>query len=120
MPHRPPTRCPTCKTLHHGIGKCDRCKAAVQKASDQQRGSAAARGYGRNWTKIRGHYLKRNPQCCLCQAAAEVPDHYPVSRRDLIERGDLHPDADQHLRPLCRPCHSKQTAIHEPGGWNRR
>lgn len=35
MPSKPATRCPLCKELHAGTGRCERC-----------RGSSAQRGYG--------------------------------------------------------------------------
>jgi len=35
----------------------------------------------------------------------------------LISQG-LNPDDPKYGRGLCSPCHSKETAEHQPGGWN--
>jgi hypothetical protein len=48
-----------------------------------------------------------------------VPDHHPVSRRQLVAIGVVDPDADEHLRPLCDACHGAETSRHQPGGWHR-
>lgn len=68
--------------------------------------------------------LARDPNCVLCLQAdrtepATVADHYPRSRRELVERG-LDPDDPQHGRGLCSSCHGRATAQHQPGGWNAR
>lgn len=97
-------------------GRCTTCTSRA----DQQRGTAAARGYDRRWERRRARYLTRNPICVLCGGIATVADHHPESRRDLIAQGVADPDADHRLRPLCDTDHSKQTAQHQPGGWNAR
>jgi 5-methylcytosine-specific restriction protein A len=50
---------------------------------------------------------------------ATVADHWPLSRRELAERG-MDPDDPAHGRGLCHGCHSKETAINQPGGFNAR
>jgi 5-methylcytosine-specific restriction enzyme A len=120
MPYRPPSACtvPGCPNLTHS-GKCPAHRAAQQRNSDQQRGSAAARGYGSpRWQAIRRAQLDREPACALCGLTADVADHYPRSRRDLVAAGVADPDDLAHLRSLCRSCHSRETARHQPGGWN--
>lgn len=82
---------------------------------DQTRPSAAARGYDSKWARNSARFLKRNPWCALCGAPAKVADHHPHTRRQLLAAGDPHPDAWHHLRPLCRPCHSRATALHDGG-----
>ena len=81
------------------------------------RPTAAQRGYGARWRRRRRRYLAAHPICCLCPAPAEIPDHYPRSRRELVAAGVRDPDADEYLRPLCAPCHNRETAKHQPGGW---
>lgn len=98
-------------------GRCATCSADADRA----RGTAAARGYGRRWSRHRRPaYLARNPICCLCGALATIPDHWPVDRRTLVLQGVADPDADEHLRPLCGGCHRTETAVNQPGGWAAR
>lgn len=95
-------------------GRCPNCR----RTADQARGTRQQRGYDTRWERRRATYLARHPFCQLCPATATVADHWPRSRRDLVAAGVPDPDADQHLRPLCAPCHSRQTAQHQPGGWH--
>lgn len=89
------------------------------RQQDRARGTAAERGYGHQWTTgTRTEYIEHHPYCVLCRAPATVPDHWPVSRKDLIASGVPDPDAWHRLRPLCKPCHDKETARLQPGGWN--
>ncbi len=95
-------------------GRCILCR-------QRQARSAPSTGprYGGTWGERRIRYLRENPYCIICTHLAHVPDHYPLSRRALIDMGVHDPDADEYLRPLCKRCHDKQTAIHQPGGWHR-
>jgi 5-methylcytosine-specific restriction enzyme A len=99
-------------------GKCTEHK----QAAEQQRGSAAQRGYsGKAWRTARRAVLRRDPICVVCKRAfATVADHWPDSRRKLVEQGVTNPDAPSRLRGLCAPCHGSETAREQPGGWNRR
>ena len=108
--------CPTprCPELTAG-GPCAACTAK----REQQRGTAAQRGYGRSHVKrFRPAVLAKNHGLCvLCSiAAATVADHWPRSRREL-ELAGLDPNDPAHGRPLCSHCHSVETARLQPGGW---
>jgi 5-methylcytosine-specific restriction protein A len=96
-------------------GRCDSCRAEAE----QRRGSARQRGYGgRGWTRARRVVLDRDPLCVLgCGRPAVVADHFPLSRRELVDQGVADPDAPERMRGVCRPCHSSETAQHQPGGW---
>jgi 5-methylcytosine-specific restriction protein A len=62
--------------------------------------------------------LTRDPICTLCHlAVSTVADHYPRTRRELVAQG-LDPNAPEHGRGLCAPCHNKWTAQSSPGGWH--
>lgn len=106
-----------CPTLTQD-GRCD----AHKRAAEQQRGSAAERGYsGAAWSQARRIVLRRDPICVLCgRAFSTIADHWPVSRKDLLAQGVRDPDAPHRLRGLCASCHGKETAREQPGGWNRR
>lgn len=73
---------------------------------DAKRGSAAKRGYGRRWRKIRKAVLASEPLCRFCKdmgkiVGAEVVDH--------IDGNTANNDWD-NLRPLCKSCHDRRTA----------
>lgn len=91
-------------------GKCAAHTAQAHAAFDATRESSAERGYGGRWRRIRVAFLARFPICALCGAPSQVPDHWPITRRELVARGIANPDADEHLRPLCIPCHNSETA----------
>lgn len=82
------------------------------------RANATDRGYDAKWRRNRARFLKANPSCTDCGQPATVADHDPVSRRDLIARGEKHPDAWRHLKPRCKPCHDRRTGRAQPGGWH--
>lgn len=106
-------------------GRCPTHRAEA----DQQRGTARQRGYGREHQhRFRPGVLARDPHCrCTdqghghstpCGQPSVHADHWPLSRRELVARG-LDPDDPLHGRGLCHPCHSSETARHQPGGWNQ-
>lgn len=121
MPTHPRKPCitPGCpgKTLS---GRCARCKATAQANPRLRQLTPAQAGYDADWRATRLDYLMRHPVCALCGRLANVADHYPVSRRHLIAQGVPDPDADERLRPLCKPCHDRQTGLRQPGGWRGR
>jgi len=115
---RAPSVCstPGCPELTTG-GRCTTCTAAAE----QRRGTSAERGYGTaHRTQFRAAVLRRDPECVLCHARpSRHADHYPRSRRELADAG-LDPTNPAYGRGLCGPCHSQETAQHQPGGWNAR
>jgi 5-methylcytosine-specific restriction protein A len=55
--------------------------------------------------------------CVLCGVQfSTVADHYPLSRRELVELG-LNPNDPQYGRGLDHRCHSIETARNQPGGF---
>ena len=107
MPQRPGTACrrPGCAGIIHN-GVCSVCgprRMAAQAQHDQQRGTAAARGYGGRWQRLRKMYLQSYPVCVRCgQPATDV--HHIIARRN--GGGDSY----DNLMALCHSCHSKVTA----------
>jgi 5-methylcytosine-specific restriction protein A len=118
MPNRPLRKCttPGCPT-QTSAGRCLICRRLKRRLTRTRK--RAVDDYGPRWTAVRLDYLIRHPRCTLCPRLSMIPDHYPESRRTLVARGVLDPDQDQYLRALCKPCHDRQTAIHQPGGWAR-
>lgn len=115
---RKPCSTPTCPALvPPGTARCPDCRRAADKA----RGTATERGYTTAGHRLfREQVLARNPVCVLCLAApATVADHWPLSRRDLQDQG-LNPNDPTRGRGLCKRCHDRETARHQPGGWANR
>lgn len=118
MPQRPRRPCTTPGCPHKAdSGRCDGCRASKKKLYRTR--SREHNDYGPRWPARRLDYLLNHPACVLCRRRADVPDHWPRSRRQLVAAGVLDPDADEHLRPLCTSCHNRQTAANQPGGWHR-
>lgn len=114
-----------CPELTTG-GRCATC----QTAADQQRGTAAQRGYGAaHRRRFRAGVLRRDPLCVCddqahghepqCLIPSTVADHHPRDRRELVRLG-LDPDDSQYGRGLCKGCHDRHTATEQPGGWHAR
>jgi 5-methylcytosine-specific restriction protein A len=121
MPRRALTTCsaPGCGELvEHG--RCSDCSTAAER----QRGSSSKRGSGKKHrTRFRAAVLERDICCVLHRELGEwvlatVADHWPLSRRELVEHGD-DPDDPSHGRGLCHDCHSTETARLQPGGFNQ-
>ena len=100
-------------------GRCPDCRTAADRA----RGTSRERGYNTaGHRRFRAAVLRRDVFCVLgCGSLATVADHHPLSRRELVERG-LNPNAPEHGRGLCAPCHGRETQANpdQRGGWNRR
>jgi 5-methylcytosine-specific restriction enzyme A len=117
---RTPCSQPGCGNLSDG-GRCDDCAAAAEA----QRGTARHRGYGkRHRNRFRDAVLARDINCTLCRdnglwVTATVADHWPLSRKELVDRG-LDADDPANGRGVCKPCHDSETARNQPGGWNAR
>jgi 5-methylcytosine-specific restriction protein A len=113
---------PGCPEFSQGGGRCDGCKAEAEKT----RGTAKQRGYGgRHLTRFRPGVLAKDPTCVCteedhghpapCGQPSKHADHWPLSRRELVEQG-TDPNDPKHGRGLCHSCHSKETARYQPGG----
>jgi 5-methylcytosine-specific restriction protein A len=104
------------------------CKAHALDR-EQARGSAASRGYDREWWKTRARYLRqlraadpeglaRCEECQLDEKTAQVQD--PRGRGLHVDHIDgLGPSGPRghdpdNLQALCQPCHGRKTA-HQTG-----
>ncbi len=81
-----------------------------QRAVDAKRLSAKKRGYDRNWEKLRPLVLARDPICRSCGKAPSTD----VDHIEPLRRGGK--NEMNNLQGLCRPCHSRKTAISD-GRW---
>jgi 5-methylcytosine-specific restriction protein A len=113
--------CADCPTVIDSGTRCTPCAQAKARVHDKARGSSTQRGYtGPGHKRFRRAVLTRDPICVLCRKAwANVADHWPLSRKQLIDAG-LNPNDPTHGRGLCKPCHDRETAANQPGGWAAR
>ena len=116
-----PCATPGCPNVTpRGVTRCDDCTRDHARQLDARRESQTQRGYNsRGHRRFRRVVLARDPLCVICGAVATVADHWPTSRRDLVAQG-LNPNDPSRGRGLCASCHGKETAEHQPGGWNDR
>ncbi|MBK9272934.1 MAG: HNH endonuclease [Flavobacteriales bacterium] len=112
MPSRPGSVClsPGCAAVvpAGAGGWCD----AHRPTSSDERGSAASRGYGARWRRLRRMILSRSPLC-----ADPFGDHAAAGRVELatdvdhiVPRRDGGSDHAANLQTLCHSCHSRKTA----------
>ena len=105
-----PCSTPGCPVLHRNRGRCDvhqeQNERERQAWIDQNRPTAAVRGYDQEWQKMRRMWLVVNPNCIECGAKATDVDHI----NSLAEYPELK-YAPSNLRGLCHPCHSRRTAL---------
>lgn len=79
-------------------------KPAV-RVHQADRQSAARRGYGRRWQKVRTSFLADHPSCAHCGEPARhvdhvTPKHHGVDGADCPESG---------MQALCARCHGRKT-----------
>ena len=92
------------------------CEAHQDRGHEpsRPRPSAARRGYGRAWRRIRARFLRAHPLCCApeCDRPATEVDHVTP-----LADGGTH--AWSNLQPLCKPHHSRKTARENRGAGGR-
>jgi 5-methylcytosine-specific restriction enzyme A len=113
MPERAPSACKRsgCAGLVRD-GVCYVCgplRVARNADVDQRRGTAAQRGYGGRWQRVRAMYLRSHPLCAACEREGRVSIATDVHH--LIPRRDGGPDTESNLEALCHACHSRITAL---------
>ena len=102
---------------------CEKHKHLEQDAKrqyDQERGTAAERGYGARWQKARLGFLRHHPLCAECErrglvTAATVVDHNEPHRGDMARFWD-----PTNWQSLCTPCHNVKTAREDGAFGNQR
>jgi len=105
---------PGCPTLYDGDST--RCPQHDRQA-DRQRGNRGYQSRGHR-NRFRPAVLARDPICVVCHVRqSTIADHYPLSRKELLANG-MDADNPAHGRGLCKTCHDRETAHHQPGGWH--
>ena len=114
MPYRPLGPCSFrgCPNRAVDRGRCALHPRPILRLPDP-RPSAAMRGYGAEWRRIRAEHLACHPYCATCGAPGTHVDHV-VAR----ERGGT--EDSGNLQTLCARHHSRKTAQLDGGFGNRK
>lgn len=79
-----------------------------------ERPSPSARGYDREWQRVRAEHLRHEPFCRICKHPATQVDHIVP-----IRKGGHRLD-HANLQSLCVACHSRKTAKNDDGFGNKK
>jgi 5-methylcytosine-specific restriction protein A len=79
----------------------------------EDRPSPSARGYDRNWRKIREAALSREPLCRACASRGGIVEATDVDH--VIARSNGGTNDDSNLMSLCHECHSQKTVAIDGG-----
>ncbi len=115
---RKPCRWPGCIRL---VGRkeryCPEHRALLSREDAKSRGTAAQRGYGARWRKLRLMVLKERPVCAdpfgVHRERGEIALATEVDH--IIPRHLGGDDSFENLQPLCRSCHARKTAQEREG-----
>jgi 5-methylcytosine-specific restriction protein A len=117
MPNKPLHFCrhPGCNRLTDKR-LCDIHQAEEDKRYDEQRGSAAERGYDHHWKRFRLRYLAKHPLCVRCEEQGRLTPatliHHVVPLKDGGAKYD-----ESNLMALCNSCHED---IEGPARWKQK
>lgn len=67
----------------------------------ENRLTAARRGYNRQWQQLRDFYIRLHPVCEVCKIAPAVEVHH----KESIKRNPARRLDQSNLLAVCRPCH---------------
>ncbi|MGE0583468.1 MAG: HNH endonuclease [Steroidobacteraceae bacterium] len=117
MSKPPRLRClkPTLPTLGSPLAKARTGNSLWRP--DSERGTAAERGYGAAWRKLRALVLARDQG--LCQACLKTGRTTPATQVDHIRpKATGGTDEPSNLQSLCRPCHDEKSRreMQDPSG----
>lgn len=91
-------------------GVCSVCgptQKPGQRELDERRGTAAQRGYGSRWRRLRLMQLRANPLCVECAKLGRVVAATDVDH--IIPKRDGGTDEASNLQSLCHAHHSQKT-----------
>lgn len=121
MPRRAlvPCRFPRCPALT-AHGWCPEHGKVKQRQDQQQRGTAAARGYTARWARYSHWYRQQHPLCVTCEREGRTTRAQHVDHIRPVD-GPSDPlfwDHTNH-QSQCHTCHSRKTVLHD-GGFGRQ
>lgn len=103
MPVAPPRICAKCKQPFTGA-RCPRCSKEDDKRYENKRGTAASRGYGAGWPRLRAAKLKETPLCERCFARGRITPATLVHHKDRNRSNR----SWENLESLCNACHEEE------------
>lgn len=105
VPHKPHTPCryPGCPALCPG-----RYCPEHAREYERARGSSRARGYTREWEKVRRMYLRRHPICMAGDNGDGPPCDAPATEVHHLD-GNTRNNSFDNLQALCKACHTRET-----------
>ncbi|WP_067783062.1 HNH endonuclease [Actinomyces vulturis] len=111
MPHRPKTPCrwPACPALTNARYCETHAKEADTNYRHYERDPQINRRYGSDWRKIRAAYVAKHPLCEQCEKEGRLTPVAEVHHIRPLAHGGTHDEFN--LMSLCKPCHSRQTAM---------
>lgn len=111
MPRKPARPCshPGCPELTHGRFCPAHAKVEDERYRRWQRDPKINKRYNHRWRKIRNAYINQHPICEDCLEAGRYTPAQEVHHVVPLEHGGSHDF--ENLRALCKPCHSRQSAL---------
>lgn len=106
MPSRAPRPCtqPGCPKMAVKKGRCE----DHQRKAWGERGSAASRGYGHKWRKLRETIMMRDQWLCqVCKATGRVTTATAVDH--ILPKAQGGTDTPANLQAICDQCHKEKT-----------
>ena len=91
--------------------------APEQTRKPDARPPAEARGYDKDWYRVRWLILSRRPSCAICGASYEKGFHVDHIRKFSGKFDPLRLDLN-NLQALCHSCHSRKTCQQDGGFGN--
>ncbi len=103
--------------VRDGSGFCTAHEAdrKANRYGDERRGSAASRGYGSSWRKLRDQVMRRdNGLCQPCLKAGHVTVAQAVDH--IVAKSAGGTDDPANLQAICEACHKAKTAVEAAKG----
>ena len=111
MPRKPKKPCafPGCPKLTDGRYCEEHTKVMNDRYNKYERPYDSSARYGSAWRKIRNRYIKMHPYCEECLKNRKLTKAEEVHHIIPLNHGGNH--AENNLMALCKPCHSRITAL---------
>jgi 5-methylcytosine-specific restriction protein A len=111
---------PGCPVLVYPAGRCTECKARAGAMRSKRKNL----GRDARWQRESKRYLLAHP-LCECDECGAIPIPLRPAATEVDHIDGLGPVGPRgydwsNLRSMTKAHHSRETARHQPGGWNDR